>query len=80
MRKNSSAFWIILGLYFDAIFRIFDRLGLNFDAVNLTFSQIVGNMVFYNLWKFQIDSLQIKIRMNFVSLQIFFSLFGSARW
>ena len=25
MQKNSSAFWTILGLNFDAIFRIFDR-------------------------------------------------------
>ena len=49
MRQNSSAFWIILGLNFDAIFRIFDRLGINFDAINLKFLQIVGNIVFYNL-------------------------------
>ena len=49
MRKNSSAFWIILGLNFDAIFRIFDRLGLNFNAINLKLLQIVDNIGVYNL-------------------------------
>jgi hypothetical protein len=26
-----------------------DQLGLNFEAINLKFSQIVGNIVVYNL-------------------------------
>ena len=38
------------------------------------FVQVVGNIVNYNLWKSQIDSLQIKIRMNFVCLQKFFRI------
>ena len=52
---------------------LFCRVGVRSFALDtLLCSQIVGNIVFYNLWKFQIDSLQIKIRMNFVSLQKFF--------
>ena len=50
--QNAEEFFSLLeqlGLNFDAIFRIFDRLGLNFDANNLKFSQILGNIVFYNL-------------------------------
>ena len=31
--------------------RILDRLGLNLDALNLKNSQIVGNIVVYNLLK-----------------------------
>ena len=34
--------------------------GLNFNAISLKFWQIIGNIVVYNLWKFQIDSLQVK--------------------
>ena len=53
MILNAEEFFRILDHFrpfnFDAIFRIFDRLGLNFDAINLKFSQIVGNIAFYNL-------------------------------
>ena len=38
---------------------------VNFKAINLKFSQIVGNIVFYNLWKFKIDSLQIRNKNEF---------------
>ena len=31
---------------------ILDQLGLNFEAINLKFSQIVGNIDVYNLGKF----------------------------
>jgi len=34
--------------------------GLNFNAISLNFWQIIGNILVYNLWKFQIDRLQIK--------------------
>ena len=53
---------------------ILDWLGLNFDAINLKFLQILDNILDYNLWKFQIDSLQIEIRMNFVSPPKFFHI------
>jgi len=33
----------------EEFFRILDQLGLNFEATNLKFSQIVGNIVVYNL-------------------------------
>ena len=33
---------------------------LNFNATSLKFWQIIGSILVYNLWKFQIDSLQIK--------------------
>jgi len=56
-----------LGLYFDTIFGIFYRLGLNFKAINLKFLQTVGNIIVYKLSKFQIDSLQIKIKISFDS-------------
>ena len=36
----------------EEFFRILDQLGLNFEAINLKYSQIVGNNVVYNLWKF----------------------------
>ena len=41
--------------------------GPNFNAINLTFSQIIGDIVVYNQLKFQIDNSQIDIT------QIFFS-------
>jgi len=37
-----------------------DGLDLNFNAISLKFWQIIGNIIVYNFWKFQIDSLQIK--------------------
>ena len=33
----------------EEFFRILDQLGLNFEPTNLKFSQIVGNIVGYNL-------------------------------
>jgi len=33
----------------EEFFRILDQLGLNFEAINLKFLQIVGNIVVYNL-------------------------------
>ena len=43
-------------LFSKNISRLMGRLGLNFIATNLTLSQIIGDIVVYNLWKFQIDS------------------------
>ena len=43
------------------------RPGPNFNAINLTFLQIIGDIVVYNQLKFQIDNSQIDIT------QIFFS-------
>ena len=40
-------------------FHILDWLGPNFDTINLKFWQILGNIVVYNLWTFQIDSLRL---------------------
>ena len=40
---------------------------VNFKAINLKFSKIVGHIVFSNQWKFQIDSSQIKISMKCLS-------------
>ena len=37
-----------------------NRKGPYFNAISLKFWQIIGDIVVYNLWKFQIDSLQIK--------------------
>ena len=48
-------------------FRIFDRPGLNFKANKLKISQVVGLIEGYNLCKFQINSLQIEVRMSFLS-------------
>ena len=33
----------------EEFFRILDQLGLNFEAINLKFLQIVGNIVDYDL-------------------------------
>ena len=57
----------------EEFFRILDRLGLNFDAINLKFLQIVGNIPSC-LQSVKIDILQIKIRKNLVSLQKFFHI------
>ena len=38
--------------------------GLNFIAFNLKDSQIIGDIIVYNLWKFQIDRSKIEITMN----------------
>ena len=35
--------------------------GLNFDLINLKFSQNLGHIVVYNLWKFQIDIIKIEV-------------------
>jgi len=40
---------------------ILARFGPNFYDINLKFSQILGIIVVYNLWKFQINSSQIEI-------------------
>ena len=50
-------------------FCILDQLGLNFDAINLKFVQIVGD-------RFQIDSLQIEISTNFFIPKKFFCFMG----
>jgi hypothetical protein len=55
-------------------FRILDRLGLNFYAINFKFSQIVDNCMAYYLWKFHIDSLKIVISTNFVISQKYFRI------
>ena len=44
--------------------RILDRPGLIFNAINLKIIQLIGLIVVYNLWKFQIDSLKIEIRTS----------------
>ena len=44
--------------------RILDRPGLNCNAINLKISQLIGLIVVYNLWKFEIDSLQIDVRTS----------------
>jgi len=44
-------------------------MGFTFIAINLNLSQIVGHTVVYNLYKFQIDSLQIKIGSKFFSTE-----------
>jgi len=41
-------------------FHILARSGPNFYGINLKISEIIGNIVVYNLWKFHIDSLQIE--------------------
>ena len=56
-------------------FRIFDRPGLNFKAIKLKLLQMVGFVEGYNLCKFEIDSLQIKVRMSFFS-----GKYSSALW
>jgi len=40
------------------------RPGLIFNAINLKISQLIGLIVVYNLWKFQIDGLQIEVRTS----------------
>ena len=46
----------------EEFFRILYHLGLNFEAINQKFSQIVDNYVTYNLWNFQIDIIKIKAK------------------
>ena len=48
------------------ILRILNQLGLNFNAINLKFLQIVGNKAVYNILKFEIDSLKIEVSTNFL--------------
>ena len=55
-------------------FRILDRLGLNFYAINLKFSQSVDNYMAYTLWKFHIDSLKTVISRNFLISQKYFRI------
>ena len=43
-------------------FRILDPLGLNFNAINLKLLLMVGLIVVYSLWKFQIYSIKNKIK------------------
>ena len=43
-----------------------DRSGLNFSAINLKFLQIVGHKAVYNMQKFRINSLKIKVSTNFL--------------
>ena len=54
------------------IFHIFDQLGLNFNAINLKFSEIVENYVAYNFLKFQIYSIKIK-GLSIQNVEEFFS-------
>ena len=49
--------------------------GLNFHVFDLKFSQILGLIEGYNLSKFWITSLQIKVRTSFFVWQKFFSIF-----
>ena len=44
--------------------RFLDRPGLIFNAINLKILQLIGLIVVYNLWKFQIDGLQIEVRTS----------------
>jgi len=55
-------------------FRILDRLGLNFNAINLKFSQTVDNYMAYTLRKFHIDSLKTAISRNFFISQKYFRI------
>ena len=55
-------------------FRILDRLGLNFYAINLKFSQTVDNYMAYTLWKFHIDSLKTVISRNFFISRKYFRI------
>ena len=50
-------------------FRIFDRPGLNFNAINLKILHMVGLIKGYNLYEFRINSLQIEVRMSFLVWQ-----------
>ena len=55
------------------------RPGFNVNAINPKFLQIIGNIVVYNLWKFQIDSSQIETSTNFFIQRKFLSIHGSPR-
>jgi len=59
-------------------FRILDRLGLNFYAINLKFSQTVDNYMAYTLWKFHIDSLKTVISRNFFISENIFAFCGGS--
>ena len=48
-----------------------DRLGPNFNAINLKFLQIVGHEAVYNILKFQINSLKIEVGTIFFYSEFF---------
>ena len=74
-KLRSAKIFFILQIFF----HILDQLGLNFDAINLKFVQIVGNVFVYNLKKFKINSLQTEISKNFLYSAKILPHFGSVR-
>ena len=54
------------------IIPIWDQLGLNFNAINLKFLEIVGHKAVYNKLKFLINSLKIEVGTNFFTSDLVF--------
>ena len=63
-------------LFQEEFFRILDWLGLNFNAINLKFLQIVGHKAVYNILNLQINSLNIEVSASLFIPQKSLTHFG----